>query len=488
MASALWLFLWLCAAGWAGSYPGIPTPRHLDWDEQEADQFYRERWNGAAADPASVRYPSLELFFRAARFGYLGPVRAMPSDGARLLWSQDQSLSRRFEDLGYSPDSGLIDRFCVFEEIDATYMEWHTGYVQEQLSAALMLHALAGVKVRMILPDNLFIKGEDRRRLKDLERAGVNIAWFKAHGAGNLRDQLNKNVHAKMLRVKKTCGGRTMETMIVGGSNIKDSFFRDTSETILGEKRNVNRGLDSGLSYRDLDVWVEHPGLVQDGKRIFESLFRYATQGSHAEDHAEEASEAEPEQPRAVAVGEAQVCRARIFLSAPFEGDRTWEDLFVGLLDHSREQVVCIAPYYSPSARVWEAVRRAMSRGVKFTLFTNSRFRRDNVPKFLQSPVRHRLNLALDAGVDVREWEDPTVLHAKSCLFDDQVLYVGGANLNMRSFKHDAENGLVFHCGPLAEDWKQAVLADMQARSRPYKRRKAGVFAEFLSNLIEYYY
>ncbi|MBI4348363.1 MAG: phosphatidylserine/phosphatidylglycerophosphate/cardiolipin synthase family protein [Elusimicrobia bacterium] len=442
--------------------------------EEDRDGPFERRARRREPPRGDARFASLEQFFDQARFGNLGPPRGVDPSRLELLWSPEAALERRLLDLGEvsSPEGGSP---CPVAELDAVYMEWHEGFAQDRFQAALLAAAQNGAKARVLVGDNAFITAKDREALSRLSAAGVQVAYFRA-GGDNLRDSLNKSLHGKVLRVRRDCGSAPVDSVITGGRNVKDSFFRDGAGRVLGRRTERPGARDSGLQYQDLDLRLADSALAADFAEVAAQLHR----------HAQGLEEGPVRFPRAVEVPSA--CRARVFSSTPFDGDRTWEHLFAGLLRHAGSEVVCVSPYFNPSERAADALREALGKGVRVVLFTNSEFKRDNVPNTLQGLVRHRLNEAAGYGIDVREWSDPSVLHAKTCLVDERVLYVGSANLNMRSFKHDVETGVVLDCPPLNERWKELVLSEVIAKSGRYEPKTQSAFVRFLSGVVRYFY
>jgi putative cardiolipin synthase len=107
------------------------------------------------------------------------------------------------------------------------------------------------------------------------------------------------------------------------------------------------------------------------------------------------------------------------------------------LLGSARESIVIESPYLVPPKSIRELLERKVAEGVKVTVLTNSLRSSDGVlPQAGYIKYRRRL---VRAGIDVREYKGPNMLHAKTAVIDGRVVLVGSYNLDQRSQNLDSE-------------------------------------------------
>jgi cardiolipin synthase len=121
-----------------------------------------------------------------------------------------------------------------------------------------------------------------------------------------------------------------------------------------------------------------------------------------------------------------------LLLSGPGRGQNPirralWLDLA------SANSVRIIAGYFLPTLRLRRAIARVARRGGRVQLILAGK---SDVP-LMQAAARSLYQRLLRAGVEIHEYE-PQVLHTKLLLFD-RAVYVGSANLDVRSFRINYE-------------------------------------------------
>jgi putative cardiolipin synthase len=107
------------------------------------------------------------------------------------------------------------------------------------------------------------------------------------------------------------------------------------------------------------------------------------------------------------------------------------------LMDSARESVVIESPYLVPSRAFSQALERALARGVKVRILTNSMATTDNL--WAQAGyVGHRGPL-VRRGVELWEYRGAESLHAKTAVIDGETVIVGSFNLDPRSERLNTE-------------------------------------------------
>lgn len=155
--------------------------------------------------------------------------------------------------------------------------------------------------------------------------------------------------------------------------------------------------------------------------------------------------------------------------------------LVVTLLHGARRRVTLVTPYFVPEESLLLALRTAAARGVEVELF---------LPEKGNHLLTHHAGRSfygelLDAGVRVRLFEAPYVLHDKHVTVDDDVAALGSSNLDVRSFDLDLEVMTLVHGRSFVDRLRQ-VEAGYRSRSReldPQQWRSRSWGVRLLDNL-----
>ncbi len=120
------------------------------------------------------------------------------------------------------------------------------------------------------------------------------------------------------------------------------------------------------------------------------------------------------------------------------------------------QRTVCIAnAYFIPGPLLVHQLARAARRGVEVGVLVPG----SSDHPFVQAASRATYAPLLAAGV--RVWERQEVmLHAKAAVMDRELVVLGSANLDSRSFRHNLELNLVLRHGALARDVENLLERD----------------------------
>lgn len=162
---------------------------------------------------------------------------------------------------------------------------------------------------------------------------------------------------------------------------------------------------------------------------------------------------------------------AQVLPSGPDYPDAGVDVLFTELIYAAQERVVLATPYFIPNEPLLLALRTAVFKGVKVTLFVTSTTNSWLIDRAQQS----YFDELLAAGVEVMLYRE-RFLHAKHLSIDDEVAIVGSANMDRRSFELNSEVTLVVysretvrHLRRIERDYRQKShsldLAEWEKRS-----------------------
>ena len=297
--------------------------------------------------------------------------------------------------------------------------------------------------------------------LAHLIEEGVEVKLYNPARGRNLLNfrRLHRRLHDKLLVVDD-------EEMVVGGRNITEGYF----------------GMRDKRQFHDLDTYVSGPAATA-AKGFFRQLWdaphvmpparlswvsrANIAMAKESLDHYDDVMA----QPRFLALLKRDWrANTRTLTSARFVHDpvdmsqksprtiHSWKRLFAS----AKKEIVLITPYLIPTKEVRSMIRHARARGVTVKIFTNSRRsgeRWTQAAYELYAPVIARM------GVEIWEFDETSMLHAKSVLVDGKRAYVGSYNTDPRSQRFNTETGAIMEGPELAADLAR-FAADLQSRSR----------------------
>ncbi|MCF7223658.1 cardiolipin synthase [Marilutibacter chinensis] len=273
---------------------------------------------------------------------------------------------------------------------------------------ALVERARTGVKVRLLL-DAVGSGRTPDAFLRPLVEAGGEVAWFHPLRLRYFwkRPWLNLRTHRKIVVIDS-------RVAFTGGINITD----DQDERLRTD------------AYRDLHLRLEG-NVVLELQLVFVEDWAYATG----------APPLKLPVPARVRGGVA----AQVIVSGP---DSSWEAIHrmhVSAIHSAQRRVWLVTPYFVPGEAARMALTSAALGGLDVRLL---------VPKLSDSRLvtwatRSYFDELLSAGVRIYEY-GPRMLHSKALLCDDDLVLIGSANFDNRSFRLNFEAGVLFRDPHLA--------------------------------------
>ena len=408
---------------------------------------------------------------------------ASPEDWHALLNDGPTALDWRLRALDSATESIVFQTFL-----------WHFDTAGAMVLDHVVQAAERGVSVR-ILVDDTFLVHEDELLLA--LAAHPNIEYrvfnpFKRRSGGlatrqflNLAEfsRLDHRMHNKAMVVDN-------RVAIVGGRNIADEYF----------------GLDEDANFRDLEL-VMGGAVVQQISAAFDTYWNdrwtfpieaisHQAASPEALDEARRVSEAsrhlhieQPPDERLEAwlalVETADSGAAILFVDEPPEDNPRNRDEFpvqvanrlIQLFDEARQEIVIVTAYLIPTPDLEGAVNRALDRGVRVRILTNSIASNNHLTA--HSAYRNHIEDLLASGVELHEVRTDArdrdyymttpvgrkqlALHAKALIIDDDKVFVGSANLDPRSLKTNTEMGFLVISESFNLTVRDAVDGDFSA-------------------------
>ena len=296
---------------------------------------------------------------------------------------------------------------------------------------ALIECARRGVRVRLLL-DSVGSSRLSRAFLDPLHFAGAEIAWFHPFRLRRLRrPKFNLRTHRKLAVID----GRLAFT---GGINITD----DEDERLNPE------------AFHDLHLQLE--GAVVRWLQV-----AFLEDWSYAAKIALRDARLWPE----IEPGHIPT------LVLPSGPDSPWEAIHrvhIEAITKADERVWLVTPYFVPAEAARYALTSAALRGLDVRLLVP----RVGDSRIVSAAARSYYDELLGAGVRVFEYQ-PRMLHSKALLVDRDLVLIGSANFDNRSFRLNFELSVLLRDAELAAEVEAVYLTDLrEAREIPRDRRR----------------
>ena len=358
--------------------------------------------------------------------------------------------------------------------IDLQTFLWHFDTAGAMVLDHVVAAADRGVIVRMLI-DDTFLVHEDKLILDLAEHPNIEYRVFnpfKRRSGGfatrqllNLADfgRLDHRMHNKSMVIDN-------RVAVVGGRNIADEYF----------------GLDEGANFRDLELLLGG-SIVQEVSATFDNYWNNRWSVPIESLSHEKASPSQLAEARRVGdaslhihseesteeliaswleiVEDADTGDAFLFADEPpRDNPKNREEApiqvaneLVRLFDEAESEIIMISAYLIPTPELEGAVERAVERGVTVRILTNSIGSNNHLTA--HSAYRNYIDTLLEHGAELHEVrihardrdqymltpiERKTLaLHAKALIIDEDIVFIGSANLDPRSLRINTEMGVL---------------------------------------------
>jgi cardiolipin synthase len=318
------------------------------------------------------------------------------------------------------------------QHVHLEYYIFEPDTVGTRIRDLLVTKARAGVQVRLLV-DAIGSSSLGRRFLRPLAEAGAEFAIFNPLSLARFRpDLFNFRTHRKIV----VCDGRIG---FVGGVNIWDVH----SAAVSGK-----------AAWRDTHVRIEGPPVSDLQMALFED-WHFAT-GS-----APSGAVFFPEHDR-----EACGPWLQVLASGPDQDHFAIEKFCFAAIAGAKQRVSISTPYFVPNESLLAALMTAALRGVEVRLLVPER----GDGWLVAAAARSYFDELIQAGVQIYEYQ-PTMLHSKLLLVDDDISLVGTANMDNRSFRLNFEIAAVIYDARTVQLLEEEFSTDLR-HSRKVGLRK----------------
>lgn len=174
----------------------------------------------------------------------------------------------------------------------------------------------------------------------------------------------------------------------------------------------------------------------------------------------------------------------RHFISLPFSDDKALEKLYVEMLDHAKSSIVISSPYLRPTKSLFDAILRAVKRGIRVDIQTRINLAGDTQAWLYEETNKVAINELYDK-VGVYEWQGNSILHSKIIVVDGNLSFVGSVNLSRRSFIQDVEGGLLIQSSNFNQQLRTLISGYRDQSRQITEKQKRNFWATVVLNLIE---
>jgi len=309
-----------------------------------------------------------------------------------------------------------------------TYIYW-SGRIGEEFTQALSERAQAGVRVNVTVDWAGSIK-MDEDLVDRMQRAGVRVRHYRPLHWYNL-GRLNNRTHRKLLVVDGVIG-------FTGGVGIADQW--------LGHAEDPKH-------WRESHFRIEGPAVAQMQAAFNDNWIK--TTG--------EVLNGEPYFPPLEKVGEMD---AHLFIASPAGGSESMHLMYLMAIEASTQSIDLAASYFVPDELAVRSLLAARKRGVRIRILLPGPHTDSDTVRIASKAEWGPL---LQAGVEISEYQ-PTMLHTKLLVVDNEMVSVGSTNFDIRSFQLNDEASLNIYDTNFAEAMTRVFEDDLrQGRQYSYE-------------------
>lgn len=317
-------------------------------------------------------------------------------------------------------DSLINDIRSARKFVHVQYFIFRNDTLGRRMRDELVAAARRGIEVRLLYDDmGCFTVG--RKFFREMQQQGVELRAYMRIFQIRPAWRINYRNHRKIVVIDGNVG-------YIGGMNVADRYVNG----------------DRDLSWRDTHIRIEGPAV-------------HGLQMSFAVDWCYESKNLLSDEkyfPKLSPFGEKGV---QIVMSGPTGGWDTIAMMCEKIVSMAHDYVYIQTPYFLPTDSLVYALQVAALSGVDVRVMIPSRT--DWV--VMRWGSFSYISQMLSAGVKVYLYQ-PGMLHAKTIVADDELVSIGSANFDFRSFEHNFETNALVYGNDLALQVKDDFMNDMQ--------------------------
>jgi len=333
----------------------------------------------------------------------------------------------------YSDTREALD--CILKDIAEARDHVHLEYFSvandetgQELKQALIRKVKEGVRVRFIY-DDVGCWKLGRKYKKELRRAGVEFVPFMPAWIPLLNSRANYRNHRKIVVVDGHIG-------YLGGLNIGDKYMSK----------------DKYYGYwRDSVLRIRGEGAISLQALFLSDWFFVSKQNLFTPDEVTRYLRLPAEEIKLLADIPIQITA-----SGPDTDHASIMQAYFLAISNARRSIRISSPYLILNESLLMAFKTAVLSGVKIDVILPGK--PDH--KIVWYGSRSYFKELLEVGVNIYDYQ-AGFLHAKILIVDDEILSIGTANMDMRSFNHNFEATAMIYHPPTVAQALQAFNEDL---------------------------
>lgn len=283
--------------------------------------------------------------------------------------------------------------------IHLLFYEWENDHMGLKLRDALVASALRGVKIR-ILVDAIGTK-ISMRFFEPLKKAGAKVEKFLPISLISRPATINFRNHRKLIVIDGN-------EAFIGGMNVGDKYQK----------------------WLDLGICLKGPGVDQVQEIFCDDWFFAVGEDLPYSDYFRAHSVYSKNSNN---INSCSGCFCATIAGGPHQKFNVIKEATVMALNSAKERIWIMTPYFIPDTLLITILRIAWYNGVDIRVIVPAK----NNKYFVKRASRAYYPLLLHAGVRIFEYDG--MVHAKVGVIDNNLMYIGSANLDQRSFRLNFE-------------------------------------------------
>lgn len=315
--------------------------------------------------------------------------------------------------------------------IHVEYYIYESDGIGNQVANALIERAQQGVEVRFIYDDfGSFHIG--RQLLKKMQRNGIQMAPFYRLRLHAIAHRINYRNHRKIVVIDG-------QRVFTGGINVGDNYINATKTTPAPEKQ---------IYWRDTHMQIRGPAVVFF-QYVFISDWNFCsdTQISLKSDYFPVIITTDVVEPELV----------QPVSSGP---DSDLPNILFSILKaiaSARSQILITTPYFIPGDRLKDALIIAAKSGVKIKLLVPDQ----SDSRIVNTAAKSYYSELLSIGIEIFLYKKGFI-HSKTMVIDNDLVILGSANMDVRSFDINFEINTLIYGEAKAQQMAEMFEADLQ--------------------------
>ncbi|KAA3639947.1 MAG: cardiolipin synthase [Proteobacteria bacterium] len=314
--------------------------------------------------------------------------------------------------------------------IHVEYYIYESDRIGNQVADALIERAQQGVEVRFIYDDfGSFTIG--RQLLKKMHASGIKTTPFYRLRLHAITHRINYRNHRKIVVIDGNCA-------FTGGINVGDNYINQTSSSKKPQP----------LYWRDIHIQIKGPA-VAFLQYVFISDWNFCGN--------EEVSLSPQYFPQDIKTDTIEPELVQLVSSGP---DSDLPNILFSIMNailSARSQILITTPYFIPGDRLKDVLIIAAKSGVKVQLLVP--YQSDSW--IVNTAAKSYYSELLSIGVDIFMYKKGFI-HSKTMVIDNDLVILGSANMDVRSFDINFEINTLIYGEAVAQQLNEVFEQDLK--------------------------